>query len=80
MEQHLGIYITQVANAAAKANSMLGRIKNFFTFKDPDKFVTLSKMLVHCHMENCIHGSLYLGKTSTHWKLFKDEPLNLFWP
>ena len=70
VEKDLGIYITpdlktttQVAKAAAKANSMLGRIRNSFTFMDSDMFLALYKTLVRPHMEYCFQAwSLYLRK------------------
>ena len=70
VEKDLGIYITpdlktatQVAKAAAKANSMLGRIRNSFTFIDLDIFLALYKTLVRLHMEYCIQAwSPYLWK------------------
>lgn len=69
-EKDLGIYITpdlkaktQVAKAAAKANSMLGRIRNSFTFMDSDMLLALYKTLVRPHMEYCIQAwSPYLRK------------------
>ena len=70
VEKDLGIYITpdlktatQVARAAAKANSVLGRIKNSFTFMDKDMFLALYKTLVRPHMEYCVQAwSPYLRK------------------
>lgn len=70
VEKDLGIYITpdlkgatQVAKAAAKENSMLGRIKNSFMFMDADMFLALYTTLVCPHLKYCIQAwSPYLWK------------------
>ena len=62
-EKDLGVYVTpdwkpatQVAKAAAKANSALGRIKHTFTYMNKKMFLGLYPSLVRSHMEYAVQA------------------------
>ena len=63
MEKDLGIYVTSnwrssahVAKAAAKANSVLGRIRHTFTFMNKHIFLKVYPSLVRTHLEYAVQA------------------------
>ncbi|CAL4075568.1 unnamed protein product, partial [Meganyctiphanes norvegica] len=62
-EKDLGIYVTpdwksatHVAKVAAKANSMVGRIRHTFTYINKDIFKAVYPSLVRSHMEFAVQA------------------------
>ena len=63
MEKDLGLYVASnwkpsahIAKVAAKANSMLGRIRHTFTFMNAIMFMKLYPSLVRTHMEYAVQA------------------------
>ena len=63
VEKDLGVYMHssmkpsyQVAEAAKKANQILGQILRAFSYRDKVHFVNLYKQRVRCHLEYCIQA------------------------
>ena len=63
VEKYLGIYVipdwnseTHVSKIAAKANPMVGRIRNTFTYMDIDKFKAIYPSLIRSHMEYAVQA------------------------
>ena len=70
LEKDLGVYVTpnlkseaHVAKVAAKANSMVGRIKRTFNYMDEDMFKAVYPSMIRSHMEFAVQAwSPYLAK------------------
>ena len=63
VEKDLGIYVTpdwnsetHVSKIAAKANSMVGRIRHTFTYMDIDMFKAIYPSLIRSHMEYAVQA------------------------
>ena len=63
LEKDLGVYVASnwkpsahIAKIAAKANSMLGRIRHTFTFMNKQMFMKLYPSLVRTHMEYAVQA------------------------
>ena len=63
MEKDLGVYVTpnwkpsaHVAKVAARANSMLGRIRHAFTYMNKEIFLKVYPSLVRTHMEYAVQA------------------------
>ena len=63
LEKDLGIYVTlnwkssaHVAKVAAKANSMVGRIRHTFTYMNRTIFLKVYPSIVRCHMEYAVQA------------------------
>ena len=63
LEKDLGVYVASnwkpsahIAKVAAKANSMLGRIRHTFTFMNKQMFMKLYPSLVRTHMEFAVQA------------------------
>ena len=63
MEKDLGVFVTpnwkpsaHVAKVAAKANSMVGRIRHAFTYMNKEIFLKVYPSLVKTHMEYVVQA------------------------